>query len=35
MRTNEIRVHFTGWANKFDEWISRTSDRIQKQCNFF
>jgi len=28
----EIRVHYTGWSNKYDEWIEKDSERILKQC---
>lgn len=31
LRNNEIRVHFTGWSNKYDEWIEKNSDRVLKQ----
>ena len=26
-----IKVHFSGYIQKFDDWISKSSDRIQKQ----
>jgi len=32
LRNNEIRVHYTGWSNKYDEWIEKDSERILKQC---
>ncbi|EAR85579.1 OTU-like cysteine protease (macronuclear) [Tetrahymena thermophila SB210] len=28
---NEIRVHYSGWSQKYDEWISVDSSRILKQ----
>lgn len=27
---HEIRVHFSGWSQKYDEWISIDSNRILK-----
>lgn len=32
LRNNEIRVHFSGWSNKYDDWIDKSSGRAQKQC---
>jgi|LauGreDrversion4_2_1035121.scaffolds.fasta_scaffold4458249_1 hypothetical protein len=26
-----VKVHFTGWSMKYDEWIDVQSDRIVKQ----
>eukprot|EP00825_Cyclidium_porcatum_P015769 TRINITY_DN1903_c0_g1_i2.p1 TRINITY_DN1903_c0_g1~~TRINITY_DN1903_c0_g1_i2.p1 ORF type:complete len:668 (+),score=151.99 TRINITY_DN1903_c0_g1_i2:92-2095(+) len=26
-----IKVHYTGWSNKYDEWIKLPSDRVLKQ----
>lgn len=26
-----LRVHFTGWSYKYDEWIDERSDRVLKQ----
>jgi hypothetical protein len=31
VRKDDIRVHYTGWSQKFDEWIDKKSDRILKQ----
>jgi OTU domain-containing protein 5 len=31
IRKNAVRVHFNGWAPKFDEWIDNHSDRLLKQ----
>jgi len=32
IRDDHIRVHYNGWAAKFDEWIHMNSPRILKQC---
>lgn len=29
--TGQLRLHFKGWASKYDEWIARDSERIAKQ----
>ena len=34
MRNDEIRVHYTGWSIKYDEWVVKNSERVQKQCIF-
>jgi len=31
IRDNQIRVHYNGWAAKYDEWIHMNSPRILKQ----
>ena len=30
-RANLVKVHFTGWSAKYDEWIDINSDRIVAQ----
>ena len=32
MRADEVKVHYNGWDRKYDEWILKDSERIQKQC---
>jgi len=31
VRNDMVRVHYTGWSPKFDEWVEISSDRILKQ----
>lgn len=30
-KDDKVKVHFTGWHQKYDEWIDQTSSRIQPQ----
>lgn len=32
VRNDQIRVHYSGWSVKYDEWIDWHSNRVQKQC---
>ena len=35
IRENEIMVHYMGWESKWDEWIPKTSERIQRFRGMF
>lgn len=30
----QVRVHYYGWDERWDEWVDRTSDRIQRKLDF-
>ena len=32
IRNDLVKVHYTGWSTKYDEWIPAFSERIIKQC---